>query len=153
MLLFSASFSIVLLFGGNTSSKNISKIKLIQNFACRIILSIKKFDHVSAAHKSLGWLSVRQKLQLNTVTMVHKSRTKQAPPNLCDLFHDRFKVSGRNTRNMSLLNLPKCRLSTGQRPFAFRGAKEYNFLPANIRSTNDILSFKRKVAQFIRNSS
>ena len=39
---------------GNTSSKNISKLQLIQNFACRIILGIKKFDHVSAARKSLG---------------------------------------------------------------------------------------------------
>ena len=43
------------------------------------------------ACKSLGWLSVHQKLQLNTITMVHKCRTKQAPPYLCDLFHDRFK--------------------------------------------------------------
>ena len=138
---------------GNTSSKNISKLQLIQNFACRIILGIKKFDHVSAARKSLVWLSVRQKFQLNTVIMIHKCRTKQAPPYLCDLFHDRFKVSGRNTGNMSQLNLPKCRLSTGQRSFVFRGAKEYNLLPGNIRSTNDILSFKRKVAHFIRNSS
>ena len=38
-------------------------------------------------------------------------------------------VSGRNTRNMSQLNLPKCRLSTGQHSFAFR---EYNLLPGNI---------------------
>ena len=59
------------------------------------------------ANSRLGWLSVRQKVQLNTVTMVHKCRTKQAPPYLCNLFHDRFKVTGRNTRNMSQLNLPK----------------------------------------------
>ena len=31
------------------------------------------------------------------------------------LFHDKFSVSGHSTRNMSQLNLPKCRLSTGQR--------------------------------------
>ena len=53
----------------NTSSKNICKLQLIQNFACRIILGLKKFDHVSTARKSLGWLCVRQKLRLNTVTM------------------------------------------------------------------------------------
>ena len=49
---------------GNTSSKNISKLQLIQNFAYRIILGITKFDHVSAAHKFLGWLSVRQKTSI-----------------------------------------------------------------------------------------
>ena len=122
----------------NTSSKNVSKIQLIQNFACRIILGNKKFDHVSAARKSLGWLSVCQKLLLNTVTMIQQCRTNQAPPYICNLFHDRFSVSGLSTRNMSQLNLPKCRLSTGQRSFAFRGAKEYNLLPENIRNLNNI---------------
>ena len=47
------------------SRKKISKLQLIQKLACRIILIIKKFDHVSAARKSLGWLSVHQKLLLN----------------------------------------------------------------------------------------
>ena len=131
---------------GNTSSKNICKLQLIQNFACRIILGLKKFDHVSTARKSLGWLCVRQKLRLNTVTMVHKCRRKQAPPYLCNLFQDRLNVSGRSTRSKSQLNLPKCRLSTGQRSFAFRGAKEYNSLPDDIRAIENILSFKRKAA-------
>ena len=64
-----------------------------------------------------------------------------------------------STRNMSQLNLPKCslhlgRLSTGQRSFAFRGAKEYNLLPENIRNLNNIWSFKRIVAAyFLGNSS
>ena len=66
------------------------------------------------------WLSVPQKLLLNTVTMVQKCSTNQAPPYLCNLFHDRLGVSGRSSTNMSQLNLPKCRLSTGQRSFAFR---------------------------------
>ena len=58
--------------------------------------------------------------------MVQKGRINQASPYLCNLFHDRFSVSGRNTRNKSQLKLPKSILSTGQRSFAFLGAKEYN---------------------------
>lgn len=128
MLLFSPGFSTVLPYGVIPPAK-ISELQLIQNFACRIILGIKKFDHVSAARKSIGWLSVSQKLLSNTVTIVHKCRTKQAPPHICDLFHDKCSVSVRNTKNMSQLNPPKCRLSTGQRSFTLRGAKEYNLLP------------------------
>ena len=57
-------------------------------------------------------------------------------------------------RNMSQLNLPKSRLSTGQRSFAFRGANKYNLLPENIRNLNSISSFKMKVAAyFLANSS
>ena len=86
--------------------------------------------------------------------MVQKSRINQAPQYLYNLFHDRFSVSGRSTRNKSQLNLPKCRLSTGQRSFAFRGAKEYNLLPEDIWATNNISGFKRKgIAHFLVNTS
>ena len=135
---------------GNTCSKNICKLQLTQNFACRIILGLKQFDHISAALKSLGWLCIHQKLRLNTVIMVHKCRINQTSPYLCT-FHDRLSVSGRSKRN---LNLPKCRLSTGQCSFTFRRAKEYNLLPEYNRATNNILSFKRKAAaHFLKNIS
>ena len=65
--------------------------------------------------------------------MVQKRRINQVPPYLRNLFHDRFSVSGRNTRNKSQLNLPKSILSTGQRYFAFLGAKEYNLVIAAVR--------------------
>ena len=84
--------------------------------------------------------------------MVHKCRINQTPPYLCNLFHDRFSVLGRTTRNKLQLNLPKCRLSTGQRSFAFRGAKKYNLLSEYIRATNNIFNFKRKAAvHFFKN--
>ena len=65
--------------------------------------------------------------------MVQKCRINQAPAYLCNLFRDRFSVSGRNTRNKSQLNLPKSILSTDQRSFAFLGAKEYNIVIAAVR--------------------
>ena len=86
------------------------------------------------------------KQRIFDIRQTHKCRRKQAPPYLCNLFQDRFSVSGRSTRSKSQLNLPKCRLSTGQRSFAFRGAKEYNSLPDDVRATENILSFKRKAA-------
>ena len=39
---------------------------------------------------------------------------------------------------MSQLNLPKCRLSTGQCSLAFRGANEYKLLPENTRNIKNI---------------
>ena len=65
--------------------------------------------------------------------MVQKCRINQVPPYFCNLFHDRFSVSGRNTRNKSQLKLPKSILSAGQRSFAFLGAKEYNVVIAAVR--------------------
>ena len=44
-----------------------------------------------------------------------------------------------------VLNLPKCKLTTGQQTLAFRGAKLYNELPRDIKETTDSKVFKKKL--------
>ena len=58
---------------------------------------------------------------------------------------------GRNTRGSGELDLPICRLKTGQRSFAFRGAKLYNNLPNEIKQTSDVKKFKAKVCNYLLN--
>ena len=54
--------------------------------------------------------------------------------------------------NQSLIFLPKCRLATGQRAFAFCGAKIFNSFPKFIRDTETLGSFKRRIVNNIFNS-
>lgn len=42
----------------NTTKENIKKLQLIQNFACRIVLGLKKYDHITEGLKSLNWLNM-----------------------------------------------------------------------------------------------
>ena len=49
----------------NTSSKILKKLQTVQNFACRIITSIKKFDHVTPGLQELNWLSIENLLIYN----------------------------------------------------------------------------------------
>ena len=42
----------------NTPSTNIKKLQAVQNFACRIIIKTKNFDHVTPALQQLNWLPV-----------------------------------------------------------------------------------------------
>lgn len=44
----------------NTSKCNIKKLQLVQNFAARIILDLKKFYHISQGTKFLIWLPVSE---------------------------------------------------------------------------------------------
>ena len=103
----------------NASKQNVNKLQLVQNFACRIILGLRKYDHITEGLKSLKWLSVKDKLLLNICTMVFKCLNNQAQSYLCNKFVRRFSVHNRNTRRNSDLNLRKCRFATGQRSFAF----------------------------------
>ena len=46
----------------NTSKENVKKMQLVQNFAARIIVGLRKFDHVTPALKELKWLNVIDQL-------------------------------------------------------------------------------------------
>ena len=86
--------------------------------------------------RSLKWLPIREKLILNDATMMHKCINKLVPDYLADMFKLRSQVHNRQTRSSGALNIPLCRLSTGQRFFAFRGAKLWNSLNDNIASVH-----------------
>ena len=56
----------------NTSATNIHKLQLVQNFPARIILGLRKYDHISAGLRSLRWLNVKQRIMVNDAVMMHK---------------------------------------------------------------------------------
>lgn len=81
----------------NTSSSNIDKLQKVQNFAGRIILGLRKYDHISDGLRSLKWLPIREKLILNDATMMHKCINKLVPDYLADMFKSRSQVHNRQT--------------------------------------------------------
>ena len=48
----------------NTSKTNIKKLQLVQNFAGRRVLGLRKYDHISEGLNSLRWLPMADKLLL-----------------------------------------------------------------------------------------
>lgn len=63
----------------NTSNENIRKLQLVQNYACRIVTGLKKYDNVSEALKSHKWLNVKKKLLFNDLVMVYKCLNNLTP--------------------------------------------------------------------------
>ena len=102
----------------NTSKHNIKKLQLVQNFAARIALGLKKFDHISQGIKSLNWLPVNDRLYLNDAVMF-KCVNKLVPDYLTGKFTLRSQVHTRNTRQCGELNIPRCRRTTGRRSFTY----------------------------------
>ena len=51
----------------NTSATSLYKLQLVQNFAARVILGLRKYDHISAGLRSLRWLNVKQDLWCGTI--------------------------------------------------------------------------------------
>ena len=80
----------------NTSATNIHKLQLVRNF--RIILGLRKYDHISAGLKSIRWLNVKQRLMVNDAVMMHNCLKCLSPSYLSDKFSTRAIVHDRQTR-------------------------------------------------------
>ena len=117
MTLFSVNFFIVPQYWGNTSKRNLHKLQLVQNFAARVVLGFKKFDHISQGRRSLKWLDVAEKVLFNDLLLVFKCVNGLAPDYLGKYFIKRSAVHNKNTRGCNNFVVPRCRLSVGQRAF------------------------------------
>ena len=133
----------------NTSKTNVKRLQLVQNFAGRIVLGLRKYDRISEGLKSLQWLSIADKLFKNDSVMVHKCLIGRAPDYLSQKFTRRLDLHNRNTRNKKDLTLPRCRLTTGQRSFAYRGAACWNSLPKDLKEVADVRIFKRRLVNML----
>jgi len=130
---------------GNTSTgkRNLYKLQLVQNFAARIVLGLRKFDHISQGRRSLRWLDVTEKALFNELVLAFKCVNGLAPDYVVKYFVKRSAVHNRNTRGCNSFVVPQCRLSTGQRAFHYRSPREWNGLAENIKNMKEINSFKK----------
>ena len=136
----------------NTSKSNVRKLQRVQNFAARIIFGFRKFDHISQGIKSLKWLPVKGRLSLNDAIMMYKCINKLAPDFLADKFVQRSHIHNRNTRSRNQLNIPRCRISTGQRSFVYRGTQLWNSLSYDVRTAKCPKVFKRRLINILLSS-
>ena len=81
----------------NTSKENIRKLQLVQNYACRIVTDLKKYNHISEALKSLKWLNVKGKLLFIDLGMVYKYMNNLTPNYLRERFQHRSEIYQRLT--------------------------------------------------------
>ena len=136
----------------NTSKSNVRKLQRVQNFAARIIFGFRKFDHISQGIKSLKWLPVKDRLSLNDAIMMYKCINKLAPDYLADKFVQRSHIHNRNTRSRNQLVIPRCRISTGQRSFVYRGTQLWNSLSYDVRTAKCPKVFKRRLINILLSS-
>ena len=116
-------------------------IQLVQHFAARFITNTRKFDHITPVLQELKWLPVDKHLiyrHLPNIQMPERIITpipKQPIP---------IQTSTRQypTRHNTDLIIPKFKTSTGQRCFHYRAVKLWNNLDEQLRSINNIRTFK-----------
>ena len=67
---------------GETSKHNLHKLQLVQKFAARVVLELRKFDHISQDQRSLRWLDVTEKVLFDKLVLAFKCVNGLAPARL-----------------------------------------------------------------------
>ena len=123
-------------FRGSCTAYALDKLQNLQNRAARIVKNSP--CGTSALHliKNLGWLTIKELIDFETSKMVYKSLNAIAPDNLRNHFQSVSEATDRQLRNStSGLRLPPLKTSTGQKSFAYRGAKVWNNLDSGVEAS------------------
>ena len=131
---------------GNCGITALQKLQKLQNRAARIVTNSPYDASSQPLIKQLGWLDVQQMIDFETTKIVHKSLHNEVPVYLQGLFTRVSDTCVRELRNSKLdLNLPLLKTSLGQKSFSFRGAKLWNKLGSEAKTTSSFSAFKKAV--------
>ena len=122
----------------------IDKLQRIQNMACRVICSVRKFDSTSHHLKDLHWLRVHEWIAYKICIPMFKCFRDIAPKYLTEMV--RF-VSNHNRNLWSklkfLAQVPRCNnVQTSMSAFCIIGPKLWNGLLVTLNIKENIKDFK-----------
>ena len=122
----------------------IDKLQRIQNMACRVICSVRKFDSISHHLKDLHWPCVHEQIAYKICILMFKCFRDIAPKYLTEL----VKFDTNHNRNLwskvkFLAQVPRCNnIQTSMSAFSIIGPKLWNCLPVTLKVKENIKDFK-----------
>ena len=82
---------------------------------------------------------------VNDAVMMHKCLNGLSPSCLSNKFCTRSSIHDRQTRHRGNLNIPSCRIASGQRAVYYRGVKIWNSLNEDLKQIADNTVFKKRL--------
>ena len=136
-----------LLYG--ISQHLLDKLQRVQNAAARLILGIKKHEHITPGLASLHWLPIRYRIQYKIATITFKVLSTNLPVYLRTLLVIQKSSRTRRSAQGMTLCVPRTNLkSAGDRSFSVSAPKIWNALPMNVKNAQSLSVFKKNLKTF-----
>ena len=130
---------------GSCGVSALDKLEKLQNRAARIVTSSPYDTSAPPLIKNLGWLTIRELIDFETCKMVFKSQNALAPDYLGSIFQKVSEATDRQLRSSKTsLRVPLLKTSTGQKSFAYSGAKLWNALDSGVKESSSLYTFRSK---------
>ena len=127
----------------------ILRLQKIQNNAARLILGISKRDHISLHLASLHWLQIDSRIMYKLACICYNCMSTNYPPYLSDLLTV-YTAPRLSSPDNSVLRRPSVRtVSYGQRYFAYSAPSSWNSLPQQVRSSDNVSTFRSRTKTHI----
>ena len=132
---------------GPSSKTNVNTIQRLQNRCARAVTGDFSFEtSVSYLIKSLGWMTIQERLHYFTSCLMYRCLNGISPRYLTDHFQYVYEYHKYNTRaatTCSDLQVPKSNAFIFKHSLHYHGSKTWNQLPLYIRQSNNLMSFKK----------
>lgn len=102
------------------------RIQKVQNFCCRFVFSLRKFDHVSHKIRELGWLPMHIRRKYNFCYFLYKIMKYKIPVELYSRLVPRSAVHSVAVRGRNHLSIPRHSSAMFQKSFTYQAAKMFN---------------------------
>ena len=128
---------------GNAPKTRIERLHKLQICAARIILGAAPDASSKPLFNDLNWLNIFERIQYNKGILMYKILNGLSPTYLHHLFSPQSS-STYHSRSVSNRNLciPRHSTESFKRTLQYSGAKLWNSLPLNVRTSKSIISFK-----------
>ena len=125
-------------------SKSLLRLQYIQNSAARILMRVRKFDHITPILHSLHWLPIISRTEYKISLLTHQCIYGNAPPYLKELLTPVPSTRNLRSANTNRLQTRKTKLCTmGDRAFCSAAPRLWNALPDYLRAPQTTAAFKR----------
>ena len=128
---------------------NLSKLQLIQNQACRIILQAGKYTSIIDMHRSLKLNLLHDRRNIHMALECHKSIYFQGQSSLAH-FYVPIMPLNTNIRTRLLetkgMTVPRTRTLVGSKAYSVRGPNFWNSLRCDLRLIDSYNSFRSVIS-------
>ena len=129
------------LFGGCNVSE-LKDLQILQNKAAQIVTHSPARTSRNLMFSELRWMTVNQLVAYHTLVTIFKIRKCGEPEYLAS--------SLQNDGSTGKIIIPNPKLTLVKKSFSYRGATDWNMLPALVRSSSKIGEFKSGARKWAR---
>lgn len=135
------------------SVTNLNRLQRVQNDLARVVLGLKKFDHITAGLMDLHWLPIKYRIDFKIAALTYKILNTYSPSYLFDVLTPYFPPRDLRSSNRLLLTVPTSKTVIGSRSFSHSAPIIWNALPLYLRDCNTFLSFRKKLKTLFFNNA